>query len=166
MPKDWDQYYADADNIDLTPDPLLVETVAALPPGDALDLACGAGRHALHLAELGWRVTAVDAAAAAIHGLNDRAKQYTIETHRADLEHGEFLIEPQSFDLICDFFYLLRELFPQIREGLRPGGIFLGAIHLEGTFSLPPGELKNEFPGWEILSYSEDAAARIAAKKP
>jgi 2-polyprenyl-3-methyl-5-hydroxy-6-metoxy-1,4-benzoquinol methylase len=38
----------------------LVEEVAGLAPGRALDLACGEGRNALWLAGKGWQVTAVD----------------------------------------------------------------------------------------------------------
>jgi SAM-dependent methyltransferase len=37
--------------------PLLVE---GLPPGRALDLACGEGRNALWLAAQGWQATGVD----------------------------------------------------------------------------------------------------------
>jgi SAM-dependent methyltransferase len=38
----------------------LVDEVASLDPGRALDLACGEGRNAVWLAEQGWTVTAVD----------------------------------------------------------------------------------------------------------
>lgn len=165
MPRDWDQYYSDPDNLDLTPDAMLVELADVLKPGDALDLACGAGRHALYLAQLGWRVTAVDAAEGALHVIKERGRGLHIQAHRADLEQGEFLIAPQKYDLICDFFYLQRDLFPQIREGIRPGGLFVGALRLTGTYSVKPGELRAEFAGWKILFYSETEAARIIAKR-
>jgi SAM-dependent methyltransferase len=165
VPRDWDLHYAGHAPIDLTPIPLLVELADVLRPGDALDLACGPGRHALHLAKLGWRVTAVDASAAAIKLLREHAAGLPIHAVRADLERGEFLIAPGAYDLICDFFYLQRELFPQIREGVRPGGVFAGAIHLTGNFSLGPGELRAQFEGWKILFYSETDYARIVARK-
>jgi SAM-dependent methyltransferase len=38
----------------------VAQLLADLPPGEAIDLAAGEGRHALWLAERGWRVTAVD----------------------------------------------------------------------------------------------------------
>ena len=165
VPKNWEQHYSKTENIDLVPDPLLVEIAGILKPGDALDLACGAGRHALHLAQLGWRVTAVDSAASALRALQSRARGLSIEIRRADLERGEFTIEPESYDLICDFFYLQRDLFPQIRGGLRVGGMFVGAMRLSGTFGLRPGEFRTLFEDWKILSYSEVNAARIAARK-
>ena len=40
--------------------PFLVERVGGLVPARALCLACGVGREAVHLASLGWEVTAID----------------------------------------------------------------------------------------------------------
>ncbi len=109
------------------PSPLLVEIAGLLPPGRALDLACGTGRHTLHLARLGWQVTAVDIAPDAIRELRAAAEpNLAIDTIVADLEKHEFTIEPNAYDLICDFHYLQRDLFPQIREGIRPDGSVIG----------------------------------------
>jgi SAM-dependent methyltransferase len=172
MPRDWEAYYSDASNPALEPEALLVQIAELLPPGRALDLACGAGRNAIYLARLGWRVTAVDSSPAAIARLRERAGGLPIEARVADLERGEFPIEPHGYDLICDFYYLQRSLFPEIREGVRPGGMVAAAIHLEGSFALRPGELREEFAGWKVLLYSEGAeagkakrAARIMARR-
>lgn len=181
MPSHWDHHYSDPDGLDFTPAPLLVEVADRLPPGCALDLACGHGRNAIYLANLGWRVTAVDSSPVAIRLLRDRSSGLDVDLRLADLEAGEFPIRPASFDLICDFFYLQRDLFPQIREGIRPGGLFVGAIHLldraaaptrNPAFQLQPGELRKEFAGWKILFYSEGLetgttrpAARIVVRK-
>ena len=149
-----------------------------LPPGRALDLAAGAGRNALYLASLGWSVVAVEASANAIEilRLRSQAASGRIETRVADLETDQFAIEPATYDLICDFFYLQRDLFPKIRDGIRPGGVFSAEIHLRNgaghQFVLEPGELRNEFSGWKILYYSESArsghtrpTARIIARR-
>jgi 16S rRNA C967 or C1407 C5-methylase (RsmB/RsmF family) len=69
VPRNWDEHYADAANRDDSPSPLLVHVAEMLPPGDALDLASGPGRNAVYLAQLGWRVTAVDSSAVAIQAL-------------------------------------------------------------------------------------------------
>ena len=161
MPRDWEQHYAQSENRETAPSPLLVQVAEMTPPGRALDLACGAGRHALYLAGLSWNVIAVDSAKAAIRILRERAAAagLPVETRAADLEAGEFAIEPDGYDLICDFFYLQRALFPKIREGVRPGGIVAAEIHLRDEqphrFVLEPGELRREFAGWKILYYSE-----------
>lgn len=171
MARDWDEHYLDSAKVDFTPEPLLVLAADLLPAGKALDLACGAGRNALYLAGLGWRVTAVDRSPAALRLLRERAAlSGGIDVRRADLNRGEFPILPDSYDLICDSLYLQRDLFESIRNGTRPGGVFAGVILLQqpdrdARFRLAPGELRREFESWKILYYSETDAARILARK-
>ncbi|MFB3828660.1 MAG: methyltransferase domain-containing protein [Bryobacteraceae bacterium] len=162
--EDWDARYR-AGKLDPQPAPLLIEAVDLLPPGRALDVACGPGRHALHLARAGWRVTAVDGSRVAIAALQQRAarERLAIQAVVADLERGEFVIEPERYDLVCDFFYLQRDLFPAMLAGLRPGGVFAGVIHMHTPgftprhpeFLVSSGELREFFRGWKILYYSE-----------
>jgi tellurite methyltransferase len=177
VPRNWNEHYANPANLDFSPAPLLVQVAELVPPGRALDLACGYGRNSLYLASLGWQVTAVDSSSVAIGIL--RARSSEIDCRIADLEAGEFRIAEGAFDLICDFFYLQRDLFPQIREGVRPGGVFSSAIHLADgnparnpAYVLQPGELRSEFAGWKISFYSESPepghsrrTARIIARK-
>lgn len=165
MPRDWDLHYSGAAHLDLTPSPLLVQVADALAPGDALDLACGPGRNALCLARLGWRVMAVDASAVAIGLLRERAGGLPVHAVHADLESGAFRIAAEAYDLVCDFLYLQRDLFPRIHAGLRPGGVFAGAFRRSGSYSLKPGELRALFDGWKILFYSETGTAQIVARK-
>jgi SAM-dependent methyltransferase len=163
VPRNWEEHYAVAGNLDFVPAPLLMEVAGMLSPGCALDLACGAGRNAFYLASLGWDVVAVDSSSSAIRILRERAgkEQLLIRACIADLETHAFPIEPAGFDLICDFFYLQRDLFPHIREGVRPGGMFVAEIHLRDAkahrFVLEKGELRAEFSDWKILHYSEAA---------
>ena len=182
LPRNWDAHYSEPDHVDLTPEPLLVEAADLRRPGRALDLACGPGRNALHLARLGWQVTAVDSSAVAIGLLRRHAAGLPVDCTLADLERGEFSIAPEGYHLICDFFYLQRSLFPQIRAGVGPGGVFAGAIHLfddapttrprNPDFLMHPGELRAEFDGWKVLFYSEGRepqrsrhTARIIARR-
>lgn len=77
----WDGFYADRS----TPVPFFVakpdENLASyldrglVVPGRALDLGCGPGRNALHLAARGFRVDAVDLSPAAIDWAEDRARE-------------------------------------------------------------------------------------------
>jgi len=182
VPRDWDEHYSNPDHVDLIAEPLLVQAADLLPPGRALDLACGPGRNALHLARLGWQVTAVDSSAVAMGLLRQRARGLPIDARRADLERGEFAIAADSYDLICDFFYLQRDLFAAIREGVKLGGVFAGAIHLfddapasrprNPDFLMHPGELRREFDGWKVVFYTEGGepgrsrrTARIIARR-
>jgi SAM-dependent methyltransferase len=57
----WDEKYAGIEfSSALSPSQFVATELAGLPPGRALDLAAGHGRHTVWLAEHGWRVTAVD----------------------------------------------------------------------------------------------------------
>src|SRR5262249_43588675 len=57
----WATTYAAAPNpLIRAEEPVVRSSVDALPPGRALDAACGTGRHAKYLASRGWRVTGVD----------------------------------------------------------------------------------------------------------
>jgi SAM-dependent methyltransferase len=57
----WDERYRGSELVwTATPNQFVVAEVAGLPPGTAVDLACGEGRNAVWLAEQGWRVTGVD----------------------------------------------------------------------------------------------------------
>jgi len=57
----WNDRYATAEYVwRMEPNVFVVQEVAGLTPGRAVDLACGEGRNAVWLAEQGWDVTGVD----------------------------------------------------------------------------------------------------------
>lgn len=184
----WDERYRSGEHTTKEPSPLLRTAIENLKPGRALDIASGVGRHAIFLAEHGWHVTAVDSSSVGIEILRQRAQEagVTVEARVADLESGQFKIEAATYDLICVFYYLQRDLFSPIRAGLKSGGYVVAAIHLNDgkqdakpanpAFLLEPGELKQLFADWEITYYREgesdegghhhDTAYLIARKPP
>jgi len=183
----WDDRYRSGEHLLDQPAPLVAGVVDGLVPARALDLASGPGRHALLLAARGWQVTAVDVSRVAIEILEKRARDLNmpVDARVADLEKHEFEIEPDGFDLICDCYYLQRDLFPVIRAGVRPGGLVIAIVHmLDGSADVKPmnpayllrsGELARFFAGWRILHAREgkpvDAAhkravAEIVAQRP
>jgi SAM-dependent methyltransferase len=183
----WDERYRTAsrprEDLEAPPTPLVVRIAKALPVGNALDLACGAGRNALWLAQRGWRVTAVDGSAAAIEILRTRARERGLDASAcvADLEAGEFKIEPDAWDLIVIAYYLQPDLIESAKAGLKPGGAIIAIVHMTAPGEEPtkhrlrPGELIRCFEGWEILhnfeGQPEDAAhrrhvAEVAARRP
>jgi SAM-dependent methyltransferase len=63
----WNARYASSDLVwSAGPNVFVEEELSYLPPGRALELACGEGRNALWLAQRGWDVTAVDFSKVAI----------------------------------------------------------------------------------------------------
>ncbi len=69
--------------------PRLVEVVAGLTPGAALDIGCGEGGDTVWLAQQGWHVTAVDVAQAALDRVLEHAETEgvadRVRTERHDL---------------------------------------------------------------------------------
>ena len=184
---DWNERYRlrehPAEDLDAAPTLLVTTTAAKLGGGKALDFACGAGRNALWLAEHGWEVTAVDGAHAAIEILRTRAVErgLIINAVVADLEKGEFEIEPSRWDLVAMCYYLQRNLFEPAKRGVAPGGILISIVHMtepgeeDSPHRLRPGQLEQYFAGWEILHRYEGkandsahhrAVAEIVARRP
>jgi SAM-dependent methyltransferase len=64
---EWDERYRASELVwGAGPNRWVEQEVADLPPGRALDLACGEGRNALWLAVQGWQVSAVEFSAVAL----------------------------------------------------------------------------------------------------
>lgn len=176
----WEERYVDPAYAESPPDPFVERFAAAHSPGRALDLACGTGRHAALLARHGWQVTAVDSSRAAIERL--RSREPSIDARVADLERGEFEIAPESFDAILDCLYVQRDLWPEIRRGVRPGGHFLALVPLRDDDAevrpmnpahlVEAGELLEAFAGWIATACEERKQAgrrrllEFLARKP
>ncbi len=162
----WDERYRSQSDIG-PPTPLVVDIAGGLTPARALDLACGAGRNAVWLAERGWRVTAVDGSPAAIQLITARDARIDprIDARVADIAKHEYAIEPDSWDLISICYYLQRDLFEPAKRGVVPGGVVLAIVHIPGPgegltpFRLAPGELATYFKDFEIL-YSFEGPPR------
>jgi len=109
---------------------VLDDEVAALSPGRALDLGCGAGRSAVWLADHGWHVTGVDFSEVAI-GLA-RERRPDVDWVLADLRDYE--PDHASFDLVLVLFVHLppedrRVLLGRAAAALAPGGTALVVGH-------------------------------------
>lgn len=162
----------------------LVEHAALLPTaGDALDVACGRGRHALWIASRGLRVRAVDRDAAAIAELQVEAgrRGVALVADVLDLEAGTTSFGRDAYDLIVVVHYLHRPLFPALRDALRPGGVLVYETFTEAqarrgrpinpAFLLTPGELERLVAPLEILESREGEfdgrdVASVIARRP
>lgn len=119
--------------------------------GRALDVACGAGRHARFLHQLGFQVIAADRDPSGFDGM----RSLGIECVQCDFEPSansyRWPFQAQSFavTLVCN--YLHRPLLPSILNSLQIGGILVYETFAEGQqvfgrprnpdFLLKPNEL-------------------------
>jgi SAM-dependent methyltransferase len=164
----WNERYAAVDNLwSAKPNRFLVAEVSDLPPGRALDLACGEGQNGIWLADLGWDVVAVDFSDVAIAKGRERAEREGVEI---ELIVGDLLeYEPghSAFDLVLLLYFHLPpdELGVVLRRAaaaLAPGGTLLVIGHdrtnvehgtggpSDPTIQYTPDEIGAELSGLQI----------------
>lgn len=179
--KTWDERWREKTGDPLPPaDRWLQKQKEHLSGGVALDLACGRGRNSLFLMRAGYQVYAVDSSPAALELLSAAASNSTgLHPIQFDLEMG-LPPQPQQADLILCSFFLQRDLFTQIKERIRPGGLFIArsfcqtSVAPESPIIYQPNELHGLFSTWQILDYEEGmesssrggTLAGIIARKP
>jgi tellurite methyltransferase len=177
----WETHYRAAGQVARQPSRFLVAQAALLPHrGRALDVAGGAGRHALWLARRGLDVTICDISESALTLAREAAERegLRIETVAIDLELAPLPSGP--WDAIVSVDYLQRDLFAQLPERLSPGGVLVFTQptrkNLErhpkpgSSYLLEPGELERLVHGLDVLHYEESwlddrHEARLIAKK-
>jgi SAM-dependent methyltransferase len=164
----WNEKYRQQD-YPTEPSGIVKEFFSMAPGRAALDIAAGSGRNALFLAEQGFGVDAVDIAE---EGLALFAGRHaSIRPICADLD--TFDIPTGRYDLILNILYLNRRLFPQIREGLKAGGLLIFETLLETPeragngehcrdYFLRPNELLHSFLSLRVLHYREERATSQA----
>lgn len=135
----WDERYAGSERVwSGRPNQRLVEQVADLQPGTALDVACGEGGDAIWLAAQGWQVTAVDISEVALAKVAEHAEDAGV-ADRLKLGFYDALVDPRpagrhTFDLVTvSFLHVPVEDFDAIYRGIAeavaPGGRLLVTAH-------------------------------------
>jgi SAM-dependent methyltransferase len=129
---EWSQTYDDPGNWVVSVEDEVMRTLfAALPAGRALDAACGTGRHALTLEQLGHDVIGVDTNASML--ARAREKSTTLELRTGDL--AELPLDDASVDLaVCALALThlsdLRLPVAELARVVRPGGrVLLTDVH-------------------------------------
>jgi SAM-dependent methyltransferase len=180
-PRDrWNERYADGafEPFPRAPAEWLVEHRALLDElggagGDprALDVACGDGRNARYLAELGFDVDAVDVSDLAIAGLRSAAGKSGLRVSARVLDLERETLPADAYDVVVCMNYLQRDLFAALQAALRPGGLLLfetvSRAHVEElgrrfhpAYVLNRNELLRAFPALHVRHYREGATER------
>jgi SAM-dependent methyltransferase len=145
----------------------LWEELAAAAEGEVLDLGCGTGRVAVHLARRGHSVVGLDVDGELLATLARRAKGLTLETVEADVR--DFRLDRDVALALAPMQTLQLLEGPAEREAclrrvaahLRPGGGFAAAIleaMPEPDGSPPPLPDVREVDGWVYSSLAVEAA--------
>ncbi len=152
----------------------LKEKLNILVRGKALVLAMGEGRNAVFLAWNGYDVDGCDISEKAVEKTRLFALEsgVTLNAFVADLE--EYKIPVNTYDLITCFYYTQRSLIPQIKEGLKKGGMVMIETYSidqlkygqdapgpkNPAYLLKHNELLDSFRDFRILFYSEGEIAK------
>ncbi len=126
----WDERYAATELVwSAGPNQFVEAELADLPPGRALDLACGEGRNARWLAERGWQVTAIDWSAVAV----DKGRQVSEDV---DWQVGDALTTPlpNRLDLVVLAYFQVRAdhrrtAIQRSFDALTTGGVLFVIAH-------------------------------------
>jgi 2-polyprenyl-3-methyl-5-hydroxy-6-metoxy-1,4-benzoquinol methylase len=131
---------------------------------------------------MGFDVEGVDISAEAVNTALSSARKagVTIRVQVADLE-GNYHVEKGVYDVIICFNYLQRSLIPQIKDGMRKGGMVVYETFIvdqtqfgkprNPDYLLKHNELLNMFRNFRCLYYREGivesrkAVASIIAEK-
>ncbi len=168
---DWDERYRTGFYDGLGGPHDLVVTFAHLLEGKhVLDIAMGRGRDALYLASRGVKMTGLEFSSEAIRLAREEARLNALPLDIVRADAGSPPFRKGAFDGIIIFFFLLREIAPDITEMLKPGGILIYETFLKRqnevdrprnpAFLLDDGELLRLFPRLKPIHYEEGAHDR------
>jgi len=182
----WNGFYSNnPGEMERDPSAFLKDHIDSLRKGKAIDVACGAGRNSLLLAEKGFSVEAMDFSDVAISKAVTRstAEGKSIEFKTMSLDF--YLAPIQKYDTIIAVDYkCIPRLIDEIKKGLVIGGTFLVEAYTYNHLKNNPKtemetdecyksfELANILSrGWNLLYYDErvingESKARAIAIKP
>lgn len=151
------------------PSPFLDEWLGRLPPsvfdGRALDIACGAGRNALRLAQTDLRVDAIDISEAALERAAASASERGLDVNWIQADLDDVKLEVGTYNIISVVRYMHRQMASQVMDALTSDGWLLIEHHLQSTqpvggpttnrFRLAAQELLHDYADLRIVYYQE-----------
>jgi len=160
----WDKKFSEIPEL-LSPRPpskILKEFYKLAPNKEALDVACGGGRHTLFLSQHGYLVDGVDISLVALNALKSKIDDKLVTLIEADLDT---FIPTKKYGIIVISNFLDRELIKKLQNFLVQDGIFIVETYMDDkenekreynpSFLLKKGELLEIFKGFEVLKYDE-----------
>ncbi|HHT9120721.1 MAG TPA: class I SAM-dependent methyltransferase [Candidatus Hypogeohydataceae bacterium YC41] len=180
----WEERYATPEYIyGKEPTEFLRDSVDLIPKGKALVLAMGEGRNAVFLAQNGFEVEGCDISTNALEKARRLAEErgVSLKAFQADLDN--YQLPTEAYDVVTCFYYLQRDLIPQMKKALKPGGMIIMETYTKDNlkygftgpknpeYLLDTNELLHLFSDLKVLLYREmvvggrKAVASIIAQK-
>jgi len=180
----WNQRYAEDSYQKNNPVTLLEDWLPKLPVGRALDVACGAGRNSLFLAQAGYQVDAIDISPEGLKQAEKKAGEQGLSINWIEHDLDEPYRYDRDYDLIIVMWYVNFALITRLCDCLAPGGYLLCEEHLitdqevigptNLNYRVAAGDLREAVSGLDVLFYQESialnsegeqiASARVVAK--
>ncbi len=181
----WNQRYAEGSYNKNNPVTLVEEWLPRLPVGRALDVACGAGRNSLLLAQAGYQVDAIDISSEGLNQARQNAENQGLKINWIEQDLDQAYRFDTDYDVIIVLWYVNPGLISRLCDCLAPGGYLLCEEHLitdrevigptSSDYRVAPGNLRQAVSGLDVLLYQESiemnsegehvASARVVAKK-
>jgi SAM-dependent methyltransferase len=164
----WDAKYRAGSHPTSEPVPLLAEALVHAPPGRALDLACGRGRHAIALARHGRHaVDAIDISPVGLASARERAGDLAIRWMEADLHEAK--LETAAYQVVVWVHFTYEALVPRVLAALAPGGVlvFCARPRVLCRYGPVPGVVQRWFAPLRTLVHREtEDRIEYAGAKP
>jgi SAM-dependent methyltransferase len=118
---------------------LVREAAGGVPPGAALDVAMGNGRHAIYLASLGWEATGYDFSPESVSAARALAAEAGVTIAAVEASHATFDFGEDRWDLIIVTYPYYETMDgtwpPRLWRAVRPGGrvVFQGVADVDAT---------------------------------
>jgi len=181
----WNQRYAEDSYHKNNPVTLVEDWLPRIPVGKALDVACGAGRNAIFLAQAGYRVDAIDISLQGLNQARQKAESQGLSVNWVEHDLDQDFQFDTDYDLIIVLWYVDLALVTRLCGCLAAGGYLVCEEHLitdlevigptSSNYRVTPGDLREAVSGVDILLYEESvetnsegdqvASARVVARK-
>ncbi len=146
------------------------------PRGRALDIACGNGRNARYLARLGFEVDAIDISEVAIAWLQEKVTENGLAVYPRVADLTQIELPAGHYQVIVNFNYLERRLFPAITRALADEGLLFFETFIRDQielfnsrilpkYTLEHAELLRAFDELRVLHYREGAFWEASREK-
>lgn len=163
--KHWNHRYTTEGPRSTEPAAFLVEIADYIPASSTiLDVGGGNGRNAIWLARRGHRVTIADISESGLELARRAAAEDGLSISTIAMDFDTDPVPSGPWDVIVDFHFIKRYLFPEFPKVTKPGGliIFCRATvrNLERNQRPPRPYLLDVGEGWDLLEGYELLVAR------